>query len=304
MKTITIVLLLLSTAALAGGSYDPECNVGSCNETTNIQGQHSENKNRNRNDNINVAKGGEGGHGLGVGVGYGEGGAAKAEGGDATGGTAHSDAKSNATSAARSSSGSQANNAVSNDTSVSAESSNTSGNVTDNSSVTVEGDSYDFPVNTAFAPRSFSSLNCDAVFGFGSTTDDRSTSVGLPMPVFLEWLLGRRGIRADCELMRAASGLAQLDMKVASALAICGTKEMRNHFGRKAKGKNARIKACEKKMLELLRQDAELKALRTQVEDLLREREITQEAHDRALVEQQENCDEQTGRSFESCVQK
>lgn len=147
--------------------------------------------------------------------------------------------------------------------------------------VLVQGDTeiYDFPSNSAFAPQAFASAHCDSVLGIGYTNTERSGSAGLPMPVWLEWILGRRGIRNDCELVAASSALAQLDMRLAAIETLCGTKAMRTRFGYQHRGKQNQINACVAAMKIDMREQAELMSLRSTVKTMTAERQRIEREH-------------------------
>lgn len=163
-------------------------------------------------------------------------------------------------------------NANANTATASSDSTNntTSGSSSDNQ-VTVIGDTYDIPSNSAFAPQPFSNMRCSAVLGAAFTNANGSGSLGIPVP---RWL--SRPLR-DCERDADANWLAEMGMQLAAIQARCATRSMQERFGGDYKGEEA-TRACTTTMTQSIRDEAVLQGLRATVGALKAENsELVQE---------------------------
>lgn len=113
--------------------------------------------------------------------------------------------------------------------------------INEGDTITVEGDNWEIPANSAYAPHGFSNMTCAEVFGLGYTNKNGSGSLGLPIP---RWLSGKL---KDCEAEKDSIWLAELGLVRAAIEARCATRSMRARFG----GKGTKKQQTEQCVTEL-----------------------------------------------------
>lgn len=147
----------------------------------------------------------------------------------------------------------------------------------------VEGDSYDIPVNSAFAPQAYTLQKCGSVLGVGSTRDDGSVAVGIQTPWWASRQLRDCWRRADAEWAKSIGAVEDsIDMR-------CRTKSMQIHYG-----STEDCQTIIKKSINVVGMlNNRIKVLEKQKETLLIERKYDQE-----------RCAEETRRAHETCVTK
>lgn len=139
-----------------------------------------------------------------------------------------------------------------------------------------EGDTYDIPVSTAYAPGAYSHIRCDQILGFGATRDDGSMAVGIPMP--RAW---SRKIK-DCERVDTANWLRSMGLRNEEIEMRCETKVLVKKFGSEEE--------CETILKSATNYDAELTRLQNNIDILQTERRI-----------EREKCDESKDRIVAAC---
>lgn len=156
-----------------------------------------------------------------------------------------------------------------------------------NNDLTIEGDTYDIPVSTAYAPTPYSHIRCSQYIGFGATRDDGSMSIGFPVPRAFS-----RKIK-DCERVDNAAWLDSMGMRAEAIKNRCEIKSMTKQYGS--------AENCVDTLQGEHNNIGTIAMLNEKVQTQQRELLFVKEGHSKDMATEQAKCNETINRATGAC---